>query len=249
MHGTWCRARWVTPAAEWPSGTLVQRGKEYFVQLPNGEWEEWVRPRSDSYLMIADVDGVEGRFFGATTADDIVDRLANICSAHGIRNVHGNQRDDYPLMSLFRQRGLRYFPHPYTPSSKPMAVSHVRSWFRDGRIALPGHEKLKRELLEFQEKITSNGALTFGARGDGHDDYACLLITAALHEFCWRASRLALRWARQTKRGTTQRLQRSARRFRQSGPYQHFTARIRALPRRFLPQCLDHYIEMQHPGA
>ena len=56
----------------------------------------------------------------------------------------------------------------------------VRRWLADDLLVLPDHEKLRRQLLAFEEKITPSGALTFGARGAGHDDYVALLLTAAM---------------------------------------------------------------------
>jgi hypothetical protein len=190
---TWCVARWVSPPTEPPPQPLVQRGhyvtgddgrqqyrSETFMQLPNGEWVAWRPKKSEAFLLIEDVDGVEGKFFGDVSADDIVSRLATLCRRRRIRKVHADQREEYALASLFRKAELSYHSHPYTASSKPDAVAQVRSWLRDRRIALPNHDKMRRELLEFEERITPSGTFTFGARGSGHDDYACLLLTAAL---------------------------------------------------------------------
>jgi hypothetical protein len=47
-------------------------------------------------------------------------------------------------------------------------------------LVLPEHEQLRDELLEFEERSTTTGAFTFGARGSGHDDYVALLLTAAM---------------------------------------------------------------------
>jgi len=185
---TWGVARWVTPATPTPE-PLVSRPSygpngevdwNYFTQRPDGAWIRWEPPQAHAFLLVDQVDGVEGRFFAETSADDIVNRLAWVCRRNGIRCVHADQRDDFTLASLFRKVGLSYTSHPYTATSKPDAVAHVRMWLRDGRLALPAHEKLRKELLSFEERITPSGAFTFSARGSGHDDYVCLLLTSAL---------------------------------------------------------------------
>lgn len=84
------------------------------------------------------------------------------------------------LRSAFERRHLRYCVHTWTSPTKTQAVEQVRRWFAEGMIALEPHDKLRRELLAFEEKWTSAGTLTFGARGSGHDDYVALLLTAAM---------------------------------------------------------------------
>jgi hypothetical protein len=45
---------------------------------------------------------------------------------------------------------------------------------------LAKHDKMRKEMLAFEERVTPNGALTYGARGGKNDDYVALLITAAM---------------------------------------------------------------------
>lgn len=65
-------------------------------------------------------------------------------------------------------------------TAKGNAVASLRRWLADSRITLPEHRILKNELNCFEEKVTPSGAITFGARGSGHDDYVALLLTAAM---------------------------------------------------------------------
>lgn len=55
---------------------------------------------------------------------------------------------------------------------------------------LPRHERLRNELLGFEERISGSGGFTYGARGKNHDDYVALLITAAIAD-AWPALRIA----------------------------------------------------------
>ena len=89
------------------------------------------------------------------------------------------------MRAAFEKAGLLFFEHVYTAQSKPAAVELVRRWLRDGQLALPTKgkgERLKRELLAFEERLTPSGRFTFGGRGTSHDDYAALLVTAAMAE-------------------------------------------------------------------
>lgn len=131
-------------------------------------------------LVFDAVGGLEGRFFEQTSGDEIVDALAEQCRSRSVRNVHADQRESLMLSSAFGRRGLHYTVHDWTSGSKIEAVARVRRWFADGTILLPRHEKMRAELLAFEEKISPSGAFTFAARGNGHDDYVSLLLTAAM---------------------------------------------------------------------
>jgi hypothetical protein len=196
---SWGVASWVEPAREmpavWQNRQRVQRGSvmidglphqcdsvvdEPWVQTRTGEWIPWMPDKADPYLMFHEIDGQEGAFFDQIPADEIVARLALLCRRHGITTVHSDQREEYALQSLFAKHQLRFIPHAYTSVSKADGMAHLRRWFAEGKLALPRHEKLRSELLSFEEKILPSGAITFGARGSGHDDYVALLITAAI---------------------------------------------------------------------
>jgi hypothetical protein len=141
----------------------------------------WVETPSGGEVLRFDlVDGLEGRFWKQISGDAIVDRLAALARQYGARAVHADQRESLMLKAAFTKRGLRYFVHDWTNPSKVEAVERVRRWLADGALALPRHEKMRRELLAFTEKITPSGAFTFGPRGTGHDDFVALLITAAM---------------------------------------------------------------------
>ena len=94
--------------------------------------------------------------------------------------VVGDQREALMLQSEFNRHGLMHVAIDWTQPRKQAAVARLRRWFADGLLVIPEHERLRRELRGFTEKITPGGGLTFGARGSGHDDYVALLLTAAM---------------------------------------------------------------------
>lgn len=181
-HGTVIRSHTV-PSTDWIDGLPYEASRtveSYFTQGPHGELVPYEHQTLPPFLCFSVIDGFEGRFAEQVSSDDIVERIARTARQHGARHVHGDQRESYTLTSQFRRHGLRFWEHPWTATSKPDAVAHVRRLLTEGRIALPEHERLRRELHTFEERFTPSGSLTFGARGSGHDDYVALLITAAM---------------------------------------------------------------------
>jgi hypothetical protein len=98
--------------------------------------------------------------------------------------VVGDQREAFALESAFAAYRLRYMSLPWTQPNKVAAVDRISSWLRDGVLSLPGKEpltdELKRQLLQFDQRILPSGAITFGGRGATHDDLAALIVTAAI---------------------------------------------------------------------
>lgn len=147
----------------------------------------WVTPgRLDSwspYLLFEYVGSVgEGAFWKEKGAEVIATALQAIAKEWNCVDVHADQREAYTWKSLLEAKRLSFHEHPYTASSKPAAVERVRRWMAEGIVALPQHDKLRTELLAFEERALPSGSLTFGARGSGHDDYVALLLTCALAE-------------------------------------------------------------------
>jgi hypothetical protein len=141
----------------------------------------WVETPSGVELLKFDVvDALEGRFWKQTTGDKIVAALVVVAKEWSVKEVHADQREALMLEAEFRKSGLRYRIHDWTSASKPAAVERVRRWFQQDQLLLPKHDKLRRELLAFEEKIAPSGQFTFGARGSGHDDFVALLLTAAM---------------------------------------------------------------------
>lgn len=127
------------------------------------------------------VAGYEGSFWQQRTADEIVRDVSRELRSRGCSRVFGDQRESFALSALFTRHGLTFEELPWTAPRKERAVGYLRSLLRDGRLFLPPHERLRAELRDFEERISpSSGALTFGARGAGHDDYVALLLTAAM---------------------------------------------------------------------
>lgn len=95
------------------------------------------------------------------------------------RVVIADQYEAGALKALFGQQGFSFFEFTWGNASKKVAVDKVERWMRDGELMLCASEKLRTQLLEYQERITKSGELAYGGSGR-NDDYAAVILTLAL---------------------------------------------------------------------
>lgn len=203
---TWAIAQWVVPARDEDVPQYLTRMVPRRVVLPdnkitydetdlisdyqrdldgqpilNPDWHGG--DQLDPVLVFGKVGAIEGRFAGRVSGSEIVRRIALECRRARVRVIVGDQREAFFLGSEFKRFAQRFVPIAYTNANKIEAVTRLKRQFADGSIVLPpGDDKLRSELLNYAERVTPNGSLTYSARGSGHDDRASLLITAALAE-------------------------------------------------------------------
>ncbi|HOU94178.1 MAG TPA: hypothetical protein PLU22_24170, partial [Polyangiaceae bacterium] len=195
---TWAVARWAWPPTVSPY--LTTRERVSFRDPATGEIRRELRefpltinrvpqpnpaytgPKPPLFVLEG-VHGVEGTFWQSLPASELVARMARAFIAAGVSYVIADQREAYLLQSEFGRHGLRFIALNWDNANKQAAVERLRRWFHERTIVFPDqppHEKLRRELHGFAEKITASGAITYGARGAAHDDYAALCLTAAM---------------------------------------------------------------------
>jgi hypothetical protein len=147
--------------------------------IRNPEYDAAMRPTA----VFSRMGSFDGRFAGSIAGSQIVETIARECRSAQVTTVIGDQREALFLGSEFSRHKLRFIPIAWTNSNKIEAVTRLKRMFAEDGIVLPvGRDKLKKELLNYAERITPSGAITFSARGTGHDDEAALLITFALGE-------------------------------------------------------------------
>jgi hypothetical protein len=202
----WMRIVWIRERIEIPFGAVSGRRLETYlvptphgfpmqaqryvdepwrVQQPDGTWNEVEISRQRIIMLVEQIDGVEGRFYDQVGADQIVERVANLAKQHGISSVHSDQRESFALKSLFQQRGISFHEHTWTGGDtglKTQIVTALRRKLAEGTIIFPQHDRLKKELLGFEEKITPAGSLTFGGSRGISDDYVACVLTAQAAE-------------------------------------------------------------------
>jgi hypothetical protein len=177
----------IVRAFEWPATMDEPLGRAGIIDASSGKKDTWSygvcgwRDVAGVRSLVFDkLGGIEGAFWKQRSGERIVADVAETFKRWGVRDVHGDQRESLMLGAAFARHGLRFHEHPWTQPDKERAVGSVRRWLADGVLFLPEHEKLRDELLEFEERTTTTGAFTFGARGSGHDDFVALLLTAAM---------------------------------------------------------------------
>lgn len=153
------RDAWTFGVCGWYPDPLPSRGRKVAFPLVDGFFDK--------------------PFWKQRSSDEIVATVATEFHRLGVRTVFGDQYSAHPLKSDFRRNGLELREIPWVQGRKERAMTTLRGWFRDRQIILPAHERLQKELLSFEEKVTSNGGFTWSARGSGHDDLVSLLLMAA----------------------------------------------------------------------
>jgi len=160
-----------------------------FWQNAIGEWHpapEIARPVS---LLVFDRVGAVP---AGTRADDAVAMLGDE-ARRGVEwggerlpvsLVVGDQRESFSMSALFRRiAGRRFVELPWTGGengSKARSVLHMRRLLHDGAVVLPtGHEVLRTQLVQYSERITRSGSLTWAGSGR-RDDAAAVCLTTAL---------------------------------------------------------------------
>ncbi len=128
------------------------------------------------------VDGIAGGFWQQMDAETIVERITREMKQRGAETLFADQREDMMLSSAFSRHKMRKFlPIAWTAPRKERAVALVRRWLADKILVIdPGHDTMRKELKNFEERITAAGNITFRAGHAGHDDYASLLLTCAM---------------------------------------------------------------------
>lgn len=146
-----------------------------------------IRPDADlsSFKPMAvfrDMCAVEGKFFGLTPLEHIVDDISDRAFRAGTRVIVSDQREELALESAFRSNSMQFNPIPWTNERKVQAVARLRRLLAEGSVVLPQDRDLRRELLGYSEKISETGTIQYSGRGTGKDDRVAVLLTAMMAE-------------------------------------------------------------------
>ena len=86
------------------------------------------------------------------------------------------------VKSAAERRGFHFIEIPWTAQSKIRGIESLLRMLTETRFAIPKHDRLRHELLTFRQVVSPGGGFTFGARGNGSDDFVALAITGCLAE-------------------------------------------------------------------
>ncbi len=131
-------------------------------------------------LALVETAGVAG-FWGERSGGEIIAMLAQMCLEHGARTVFSDQRERLLMADNLPDHGLQFCERTWTNSQKQQAAIRLRRLMSDRLLWCPEHDsKLLKQGLLYQERLTSSGLVTFGAKGNMHDDRVALLMTAMM---------------------------------------------------------------------
>jgi len=146
------------------------------IQLPD-------QPKPEPFLKIFGWGAVDGKFRAELAFDQLVARIAHHFRRHGVTRAVGDQYQSYPLAAEFQKHGIVYESKAWNQENKSEALSRVKNLFRDGQVIIEAGAdaaKVRNELVQLQEKPTSSGGVTIGARRGGHDDRAAIVLNAGI---------------------------------------------------------------------
>ncbi len=191
---TWCRAAWCREIVDeedrylWRSavladGTVAARhaAPVYDENGDHARNPDFREPRA--FLRIDMLGAFEGHFAEEVDADRVVDHLAALARQGRAQAVIGDGYQRFFLAAGLARHRLGYIALDWSSGSKASSVARLKQVLREDRVIIhPGEEarKLRRELIEFQERILPSGIVGYGARRGGHDDRVALLLNAAM---------------------------------------------------------------------
>lgn len=158
-------------------------GKDRFTFCTAG-WR--VDAKGEPFVLFENMGAFEAGIVRTLGGREVMRRIIEVGRRASVRMFVSDQRDRLTVEDACRAAQVQFRIFDWTsgenaPGAKAPAVEHVRRWLQERRIALPPHKVLKRELRAFEERISArSGEFTFGVRGNGHDDFVALLITAAM---------------------------------------------------------------------
>lgn len=163
-------------------------------------WRELAPGSAPYYVAALDASGLTGgdRFtFGIASSDangatvsvlrgwrrapvgEVLDEIASLCRQFRIRDVEADQYSYTFLAELLRQRGVQLTQLAFTARSKPELYFDLKNALSQGKISLPDHPEMVRELRALQALRTSGGNYRIGAPRGQHDDYVTVLALLA----------------------------------------------------------------------
>jgi hypothetical protein len=115
----------------------------------------------------------------ASDAGAAVTFLVAKARAHGTTVAYTDQYEFGPLRAMFSEQGISLLEQTWSAASKRRAVDHFDRLLTDTRVLFPKVEKLHRQAIEYSEKISRGGELTYAGAGR-HDDYISCLLTGCM---------------------------------------------------------------------
>lgn len=127
----------------------------------------------DDVLIVREVSGWEGSALRSVSMENIVDEISTVARRYRC-GVYGDQREEAALTAMFRQQSVTLTTYAWSEPSKDSAMQLLRRLMRAGRVKLPEHATLKRELVGMKARLMPSGRVSYSTNGL---DYASALVT------------------------------------------------------------------------
>ncbi len=152
------------------------------VQGADGEWRVVADAKKPKPLLVVDsIEAIPKHYDTEQKIIFIGERSREWRRRDGdhVTELFADQYEAGSMKGWARRVGLRFHEMTWTQSTKSRAVDRVERWLRDGTIALPKDDTLRKQLSEYSERVTRSGSLTYSGRG-AHDDFAQTIVTLAM---------------------------------------------------------------------
>jgi hypothetical protein len=146
--------------------------------IPNPHWRA-----PTPILAFWNFQSFDSKFRAEMSAESIVKAIGVMAREAGATRVLSDQFDSYSLDALIQREGLTLRPMPWTSQVKLQAVQRVKRWLNDESVIFAQHDRLRRELLAYEERVGANGITYGGSAPDGkHFDLLSCVLTTAVGE-------------------------------------------------------------------
>ena len=155
-------------------------------QFWNAETKTWdvreIEPThpQKAYLAFTEIHVQEGGFWGTISGEDLMRPICSMFRRWGVRRVFADKFERGLANNELRKAGLLFHDLSWTSETKHEAVTLLKREMSDKKLIICECERMRKELVSYQQKAQPGGAFKYAARGKRHDDVISLLINAAM---------------------------------------------------------------------
>lgn len=143
-----------------------------------GDAFAWVGGRESEAgeLVVLECDAFEGERLRHVSMAQVVERIADRAKAWDAARIFGDQREEASLQSMFADHDVALEIFTWSELSKEDAFQLLRRLMREGRLVLPDHAGLRREMTNIKAHLLPSGRTKYATNGL---DFASCVVTLA----------------------------------------------------------------------
>ena len=141
-----------------------------------GDAFAWIAGRESAAgeLVVLEVDAFEGERLRHVSMAQVVEHIAKRAGAWDARCIFGDQREEASLKSMFAVHQVVLQTFDWSEPSKENALQAMRRMMREGKLVLPDHPSLRREMGGIKAHLLPSGRTKYALNGL---DYASCVVT------------------------------------------------------------------------